>query len=104
MAPGVVTLITAPAPSHPARLDGAGADRSWPLCPLALSAHCPPGLASVSADQPGSQVPARRPGALVLAPGVGRAGRATLARVRHRVSLAGLPPGVHAGGLVGRGP
>ena len=39
-------------PSHPARLDGTGADRSWHLCPLAVSADCPPGLASVFTDQP----------------------------------------------------
>jgi hypothetical protein len=65
-APGVVTRVAAPTPSHPPRLDGTGADRSGPRGPLAVSAHGPPGLASVAADQPRRQGPARRPRAFPL--------------------------------------
>jgi hypothetical protein len=55
-------------------------------------------------DQSGRKVPARRPGVLVLTARAGRAGGATLARVRYGVSVPELPPRVHAGRVVGRGP
>ena len=63
----------APAPSHAARLDGAGAHRSGPLCPLAVSADCPPGWHPFLRINQGAKFrPARRAG---TGPRVGRAGR-----------------------------
>src|SRR4029450_6504039 len=98
VAPRVVTAAASVAPGDPQGLDRAGTDGSWSLCSLAVPADCPLGVASLPPDQPGCEVPARGSSALVLAAGVSRAGRATLARVWHGVSLPWLAPRVHGGG------
>ena len=87
LAAGMAAPAAPAAAGHPPRLDGDRAGRSRLVCPVAVSAHHAPGLASVFAHQHGRQLSARRGDLLAalddaLCRGPGRVGAARASPLR----------------------